>query len=147
MMKRVGLAAVAILAASVGGIVDARPMHSRSPCIDVRNERQPITLSGRLTLRSFPGSPNYESIAKGDEKERVFILQLPKRICLTDGGQFGDPRTKFVEVHVSSDRDEMIPVLRAGVGRRVRVTGTGFAAFDGHHHAPLVLMAQRVVAQ
>ena len=41
-------------------------------------------------------------------------------------------------------RAALMAALRSAVGRHVRVTGHGFAAQTGHHHAPLVVLADRV---
>lgn len=42
-----------------------------------------VTLSGKLERLTFPGRPNYESVAEGDEPETGFYLELPHAICTT----------------------------------------------------------------
>lgn len=113
-------------------------------CISVANFRGSITVSGRLTMQLFPGPPNYESIAAGDAEERTFIIELPRAVCIDDGGEFADPSEQFVTVHVSSTQEALLTVLGASVGRHVTVSGEGFASHTGHHHAPLVVLADRI---
>ncbi len=116
----------------------------RDGCYDVSGDSPQMSLSGRLTLQLFAGPPNFESIASGDEEVQAFIIELPKEICLFDGGGFADPSEKFGTVHVSSYNDVAIGALKDSVGTNVTVVGEGFAAHTWHHHAPLVIMADRV---
>ena len=109
-------------------------------CIDLTGSPH-VTAEGRLSLRSYPGRPNYQSIADGDEEERVFILELPASVCIDDGGHFTDPGEPFRTVHIFADSPQLIRRLRSAVGRRVAVTGEGFGEETGHHHAPLVIIA------
>jgi hypothetical protein len=116
-------------------------------CINIADDHSRVTASGRLTLQLFAGPPNYESIAGGDAEERTYILELPGATCIVDGGDFGDPSVRFVTVHVSTAEDALLGVLAAAVGRRVTVSGEGFGSRTGHHHAPLVILADRVVVE
>ncbi len=113
-------------------------------CIRVSDPQSKVSVSGRLTLQLFPGAPNFESIAAGDAEERTFIVELPKAACIDDGGDFADPSEKFVTVQVSGAQNQLSTVLTAAVGRTVIVEGEGYASHTGHHHAPLVVIADRV---
>ncbi|HVQ08746.1 MAG TPA: DUF4431 domain-containing protein [Allosphingosinicella sp.] len=108
-------------------------------CLDLKDGETEITLSGRLEARIFAGPPYYEDIRRGDARERAYILTLDRSICIDDGGEFADPRQRFDRVHLYTGTDAIRPRLRAGLGRRVRVRGSGFAAQTGHHRAPLVV--------
>lgn len=112
-------------------------------CINVVDPNAKVSVSGRLTLQLFPGAPNFESIAAGDAEERTFIVELPAETCIDDGGEFADPADKFVTVQVSG-ADRLSTVLKAAVGKKVRIEGEGFPSHTGHHHAPLVVIADRV---
>ncbi|OSZ71930.1 hypothetical protein CAP39_00620 [Sphingomonas sp. IBVSS1] len=103
-------------------------------------------MTGLLTVQLFAGPPNYESIAKGDAEEQALILELPKRICAYDG-DFIESKDSFDRVHVSSMKPGLLKVLNAAVGRKVTVRGEAFGAQTGHHHAPLVLMADTVTVR
>ena len=57
-----------------------------SQCFDI-SKGQPSHLSGLLTYRIFPGSPNFEDVTNGDAPEPAYILHLHSPICLT-GDEF-----------------------------------------------------------
>lgn len=103
-------------------------------CLDVRSGDAPVSLAGRLERRTYttPG------VGSG-RPERAYILVLDRPICIDDGGEFDNPRTRFRQVHVYASRDGLERRLRAAVGHRVRVSGSGFAAHTAHHHQPLVV--------
>ena len=132
--------ATAFLAAIVASSCVAAEPSAAGECIDISNPRNRITLSGRLTEGRFE-SP---SVSAPPEGERALILTLREPICIDDGGEFADPARRFDRVHVWGP-DAIVPVLTAAVGRDVEVSGEGYAAHTGHHHAPLVLTVDRVV--
>jgi hypothetical protein len=98
-----------------------------------------VTLEGRLSVHAFPGPPDYEDLGHGDRPERTYILTLARPLCLDDRGNFVAPNQRFSRVHLYAGGDALRSRLRAALGHRVRVRGTGFAAHTGHHHAPLVV--------
>ena len=108
-------------------------------CIDGRSGNSPVSFEGRLERRIFAGPPNYDSIRRGDRPEPAYILTLDRRICIDDGGQFADLNNRFNQIQLFSGNGRLTARLRAGVGHRVRITGDGFAANTGHHHASLVV--------
>lgn len=112
-------------------------------CIDLSLPDAKTTVTGKLSVQTFAGPPNYESIANGDAEERALILELPSRMCASDG-EFIDGTTAFDRVHVSSDVPALLDVLNAAVGRRVTIRGEAVGAHTGHHRAPLVLFAEEV---
>ena len=143
-MKRIAFALLLLLApGGAAAQIEGRP--TPGGCISVAGVHARVAASGRPKLRSFPGPPNYESVAGGDSEERVFILELPGPVCIDDGGDFADPSERFRTVHVAGDDEQARAALRGAIGRRVTVSGDGFASFTGHHHAPLVILADRVV--
>lgn len=137
-----------MLVSPAHGVAQVTGPQTPAGCIRaVFGERDPqamLTVSGRLTLQLFPGPPNYESIAAGDVEERTFIVELPQAICIDDNGEFADSSERFVTVQISSSQEALMGVLRASVGRQVTVSGEGFASHTGHHHAPLVVLVDRV---
>lgn len=135
---------VAVLAVLASLTVEAPAMaaDAQKTCISLREAGAQATFSGILTLQLFAGPPNYESIAKGDAEERAFILELPSRRC-ADDGEFIGPNASFDRVQVSASDEAMLGVLKAAVGRTVTVRGEAFGAHTGHHHAALVLVADK----
>lgn len=116
-------------------------------CLDLANPKNEVGFTGMLTTQLFAGPPNYESIAAGDAEERAFILELPNRLCASDGGLFLDPENTFDRVHVSSSDPSLIPVFSAAIGKQVTVRGEAFGAHTGHHHAPIVVIATEILVQ
>jgi hypothetical protein len=51
-------------------------------CINLK-QSQTFSFEGKLTHKVFPGPPNYEDVRKGDKPEPSYILQLPKRTCVS----------------------------------------------------------------
>ena len=103
-------------------------------CLDVRSGNAPVSLEGRLERATFttPGV--------GDGRpERAYILILARPICIDDGGEFADPHQRFDQVQLYTSNDRLWPSLRGGVGHRIRIRGSGFAAQTAHHHTPLVV--------
>ena len=113
-------------------------------CLRIDGSAPGVSATGRLSLRHYPGPPNYESIATGDADEASFILELPASACIDDGGDFTDPAEPFSTVHVVPNTEAVRRRLRSAIGRRVAVTGEAMAAQTGHHHAPLLIFAERV---
>lgn len=137
------LASLAALICLGGSPSFAKPPAQKVSCLNLVGKQAKATLSGALTVQLFAGPPNYESIAKGDAEQQAFILELPTRLCANDG-LFIKPSTRFDRVHVSSSVPALIKVLTASVGRTVTVRGEAFGSHTGHHHAPLVLLAEEV---
>ena len=109
-----------------------------SGCIDVSDAHSNVTVEGRLAEGRVTDS--YGS-------ERAFILQLPRAICIDDGGEFADPAERFTQVHVSATNARLFRTLRKLNGRKVIISGEGFAAHTRHHHRPLVIIADRVTVR
>ncbi len=142
-MKRSILAlALGLLAAAAPAAAQSPGRHRLADCVDITVPR--VTLEGRLSLHVFPGPPNYQDVRAGDAAERTLILTLARDICLDDGGQQADPNERFRVVQVYANSPALRRQLRAGLGRRIRIVGEGFAAHTGHHHAPLVMEVRRV---
>ena len=115
-------------------------------CLDLKKPHATATVSGVLTARLFAGPPDFESVAGGDAMERALILELPRAIC-ADDGEFIDGTTQIDRVQVSSTVPSLLDELNAAVGRQVTLSGEAFGAQSGHHHAPLVLFADKITGR
>ena len=135
-----------LFAASVCPSVAASAEESASRCVYAVPPDAVVTLAGKLTLQSFAGPPNYESIAEGDAAQQAFILELPRRICFEDG-EFADGSERFDRVHVHAMEPELVRTLQQAVGREVTVAGRAVGAHTGHHRAPMVLFAGSVAVR
>src|ERR1700741_2858496 len=127
-MPMLALAALLAAAAPAPGCLDASLDHDL-----------PVNFTGRLERHVFPGPPNYESIRRGDRPEPTYILILDRPICLTEDTGIGPPRAPFRRVQLYTGRAARGPRRRPAVGHRVRISGNGFPAHNGHHHEPLIV--------
>ena len=106
----------------------------------LRYEPDTVAITGILVRKTFPGPPNYESIAKGDKPETGFYLELARPICTVASADSeinqsvsGVHLVQLVLDQAGYDR------LRPGLGHVINVRGKLFAEFTAHHHAPLLL--------
>jgi hypothetical protein len=101
-----------------------------------------VVVAGTLERRTYPGRPNVESVAGGDEPETGFYLVLSKAVCTNANAanpeSFKDVR--LVQLLLDSKGYEM---LRPSLGRTVRLTGRLMGRITAHHHAPLLLEFER----
>jgi hypothetical protein len=106
----------------------------------VHYEPDTSVISGRLHRRTFPGPPNFESIAAGDAAETGYYLDLAVPICVESGdaARRAEQRRNVRRVQLVLDADG-VRRLRPRLGRRVTLRGTVFSAESGHHHAPILL--------
>lgn len=99
-----------------------------------------VTLSGTLERKTFPGSPNYESVANGDEPETGFYLALSTPICAVGTADSENPEThrnvKLVQLILDQ---QGYSNLHALLGKKIHVRGSLFSWVNGHHHTPLLL--------
>ncbi len=100
-----------------------------------------VSLTGRLHSRVFPGPPNYESVKKGDRKETALLLTLAKSICTVGNHPpgFDAPETGIHEIQLVVMESAHWKTIRHVRGKRVRVTGTLFHAFTGHHRTKVLI--------
>lgn len=122
--------AVALLAPGVATAVRCLPW-----------DPDPVTLVGKLVVRSLPGPPGYRSIARGDNPEDIYFVELETPICVNEDLASSLPRdahhdVREVQLSVSST---MGATLAALVGDRVRISGTLFSGNSGHYRTPVVL--------
>ncbi|MBS1186483.1 MAG: uncharacterized protein H6R04_501 [Burkholderiaceae bacterium] len=99
-----------------------------------------VTLTGKLKRYTFPGPPNFESVAKGDMAETGYYLQLKKAVCMNGNPDSADSypqkNVDFIQLFLSS---QQIKKLKPRLGKEISLKGTLFARHTGHHHAPLIL--------
>ncbi len=104
-----------------------------------------VTLQGVLSLQDFAGPPNYESVARGDELERYWILTLPKSIQMLgssdDSLLYPQDRVKEIQLVCSEGCGKDFSFV---VGAKVTLVGTLYAAFSGHHHKGVLMKVQKV---
>ena len=101
-----------------------------------------ITVTGTLRSQVFPGPPNYESIKRGDRKERAIILKLTAPTCTTPNDPpqgLDDPETNVREMQLVVTKSAHWKTVERRLGKRVVVTGTLFHAHTGHHRTKVLI--------
>lgn len=100
-----------------------------------------VQLHGELVRKTYPGAPNFDSVADGDEAETGFYLRLVKPVCMLQGqsdvDQAAQKNVRLVQLVLDQ---QGYAHWRPELGKTVTVKGTLFSPFTGHHHGD-VLMA------
>jgi len=100
-------------------------------------------LEGIIEKQTFAGPPNYENINKGDLKETGWFLKLKKPInVLPSANSIGnDTEAEFdvKVIHLTWSENNKVIGSKIKVGKRVKLKGTLFHQFNGHHHARVLL--------
>jgi hypothetical protein len=111
-----------------------------------------VELTGTLDLQTFPGPPNYESIRNGDEIERHFYLKLDKDIDVLPQGansEIENPEkernVRVIQLSISEEDDKLWDRFRKlGKGAHVKIQGTLFHRFTGHHHSRILMVVSKM---
>jgi hypothetical protein len=104
----------------------------------LRSEPDTVALTGVLRRHTYPGAPNYESVANGDAPETGYYLHLLTPVCTAPEAEPDDAQVGIRVLQLVLDSAGYAR-LRSRLGSRVSLRGTLFASFTGHHHAPLLL--------
>ena len=101
-----------------------------------------VRLEGVLERKTFPGPPNYSSVAKGDSPEVAWLLRLDARVCVdadpADADGFSVKIEKLRLVQLAPSPAELKREAKR-LGTRVTVSGKLFGAHTGHHHTAALL--------
>jgi hypothetical protein len=101
-----------------------------------------VTLRGTLLQLTFPGPPEYKSVAAGDEPEAVLTLVAGQPFCwATEHGPFF---IQLVQLRVAPLNHARYHAL---VGQEVVLTGRLSEWETGHLHTPLLLEPRTVQVQ
>ena len=102
----------------------------------VSYEPDTVALTGTILRHTFPGPPNYESVAKGDQPERVWVLHLAAPMCVSASSDWEkETGVSQVQLVITDDFSQ----YRKFLGRKVVVSGTLYRAHTGHHHTKVLL--------
>lgn len=123
---------------AIGLIPSREPAVSALECL--RYEPDTIVVRGVLRSHVFPGLPNYESIAGGDDPEEGFYLHLGNAVCFdgdsTSADAYPQQNVDLIQLNLDSiGFARLAPYLH----RTIAVRGRAYAGHSGHHHAPVVL--------
>lgn len=118
------------------------PSSPAQPC--VAYEPDTVSLTGTIKPRTFAGSPNFESVARGDQPEHVWVLRLARPICVSASGDQGEEKNVSDLQLVFTDAEKDYYRYRSFLGRRVIVSGSLFQAHTAHHHTKVLLTVKRI---
>lgn len=104
---------------------------------DLQDE-EPISISGFLSTKIFPGLPNYESVAAGDRSEEAWLLTSE---TVSPGSK---EKTEAYQLVFLSDFEKTFATLRRLLGKRVSVEGTIWIAHTGHHHTRFLITLKAI---
>jgi hypothetical protein len=102
-------------------------------------EPSTVKLTGKISRKTFPGPPNYESIRRGDEAETYWILHLASPVCTTASTD-NDAESGVRDIQLILAPKQYVLYRKFVIGRaRVEVTGKLLHAITGHHHTQVLL--------
>ncbi len=107
-------------------------------CISYKNTE----IKGTLYSQTFPGTPNYESVADGDMAETYFLLKLPHPKCVADGKggeQLQENFDSVTNIQLVLTGQSTYNTLRPFIEKPITCTGNLFSAITGHHHTKVLL--------
>ena len=105
-----------------------------------------VHLTGKLVAKVFPGRPNYESLKAGDEPEKAWLLHLDRPICMKvnehDDLNVAEDKVSYIHLVLQPNQfRELRRLMRKG---RVKLGGSLFHSFTGHHHARVLMMVNSI---
>lgn len=133
-MNRLFAAAIAV-ALAIPAAAQVTAGRTPAGCLDLSRADAKVSISGRLSERSF--TDPYGS-------EVGFLIDLPSPDCADDGGDYADLAEKFTQVQVASVDPRIHKALKRAGGHKVTVSGTALAAHTRHHRRPVVVMVDQL---
>jgi len=110
---------------------------TNSPCLNY--EPASVHLAGVIKRKTFPGPPNYESVAKGDEPETYWVLHPSKPLCVNFFSDWSQEKHVTAIQLIFNGAAREYARYRALVGKEVLIDGSLSHAETGHHHTPILL--------
>jgi len=108
----------------------------------VSYEPDAVVLKGTIRQHTFPGPPNYESVARGDQAERVLVLHLAEPICVSASTDWEkETGVSDLQLVFINNRSQFGKSL---AGRKVVVTGTLYHQHTGHHHTKVLIKVSSI---
>jgi hypothetical protein len=132
---------IPILMGIMGLLMVCKSVRADNDCL----EYEPVTVEvvGTLKEEVFPGRPNFESIAQGDEPEDCLILHLDKTICVKGkkNDPYYPPHSIVDKLHLALTIEDSTEKL---INKKVAVKGNLFSAHTAHHHTTVLLQVSEI---
>jgi hypothetical protein len=105
-----------------------------------------VQLTGNLVKKTFPGPPNFASVAQGDTPEVAWILHLDKPVCIKARPEddFDVAVSHLQDLQLVLGNDDYYRQAKKFLARKVIATGVLFGAHTGHHHTPVLLDVKNI---
>ncbi len=101
-------------------------------------------IAGTLSRETFPGRPNFTSVADGDEAETYWYLNLADPQCTAGAADSHlESLAGIRKVQLLIDPAQSA-ALAPHLHKTVHLTGKLIPAFTGHHHAPLLMQLEAI---
>lgn len=108
---------------------------SAAAAADCARYDKTVTLSGTATLRTFFGPPNFGEDPDTDSRVTQAILTLDRPLCVHASKEEDAVRGEREITLVPSGKMS----LRFLDKKRLRVTGSLYHGFNGHHNTPILI--------
>jgi hypothetical protein len=125
----------------IAGALIVFSVNAAAQCLDY--EPSAVALSGTIVRQTFPGPPNYESVARGDTPERVWILRLARPVCVNVADHYDIHEVGIKQFQLVL-KPEFYRRFSHLVGKSATATGTLYHAYNGHHYKKLLLIVTEI---
>lgn len=105
-----------------------------------------VQVTGVIEEQTFPGHPNYESIANGDEIEKGWYLKLLKQVDVlkskNDAPSAVSETERNVKIMQLTFDDELEQAIKNAtkLKNKVRLKGYLIHRWSGHHHSRVLMV-------
>ena len=103
-----------------------------------------IVIRGTVSIETYPGPPNYESVKSGDRAEKYWFVTLAKSMCFDPDEQFMDSEVYIKKLQLLLFR--MMGEVHLKAGEKYEFTGTTTPAITGHHRTKVMLEVSNIKA-
>lgn len=130
------------LAAFCIGLSFAANAQAAEKCFD---EFNPVKLTGTVKQKTFPGRPDFTSVANGDEPITHLVLELNKPVCLEGTSMEDEPfkLTGLKEIQLVFSETESLRNMRLA-GKKITVTGKMFVGVSAWHFTKALLDVEKI---
>lgn len=127
-----------ILGQQFAGYSSNLPEYSFEPNVSI--------IEGTLITRLHYGPPNFGEDPDNDEEEYPFILLLddPINVIAKETDTFNSSISNISEIQLVLKGNPDVDMAKQYKNRHIKVQGTLFSAFTGHHHTKVLMVVDEV---
>lgn len=104
-------------------------------------------IEGTLITRLHYGPPGYGEDTDNDIQEYPFILQLdnPIKVIADESDTLNSDISDVLEIQLVLRGDSYVDMARQYKNKHIKVQGTLFSAFTGHHHTDVLIVVDKIL--